>query len=82
MICKNNLIDLKGKGLFFCEFTSGEAYSCKLEPWDLSQRQRVPEERGKPRKCVLRWPVAGPLGWPLTSSQFAHSVECTLQFEE
>jgi hypothetical protein len=29
----------------------------------------LPEDRGKPRKPVSRWPVAGPAGCVLTTSQ-------------
>jgi hypothetical protein len=35
----------------------------------LEQSQRLLEDRGEPRDSVSRWPVAGPSGYILTSSE-------------
>jgi hypothetical protein len=39
----------------------------QFEIWEPSQH--LLEDRGKPRKPVSRWPVAGPSGCILTTSQ-------------
>jgi hypothetical protein len=37
--------------------------------WNLGTSQHLLKDRGKPRKPVSRWPVAGPSGCILTTSR-------------
>jgi hypothetical protein len=68
IIWKNNLAALRAVELNFDEFTSGGLHEKHaVGTWEPSQR--LLENRGKPRKPVSRWPVAGPSGCILTSSQ-------------
>jgi hypothetical protein len=72
IIRKNYLRTVISEGFKFGKFKSGREdcmRNMQQQLGLLEPSQYFPYERGKPRKPVSRWPVAGPSGCRLTSSQ-------------
>jgi hypothetical protein len=60
---------LPSKRFNFGEFELGGLHEkLAVAAWSLGTISALLESRGKPRKPVSRWPVAGPSGYVLTSN--------------
>jgi hypothetical protein len=64
------VVALTAKELNIDELKSGGLHEKHaVATWNVEPSQYLLKDRGKPRKPVSRWPVAGPSGCILTSSQ-------------